>query len=330
MPTTSSVDALIAAGLVDPARRAEALDILRSTTAPATTTPSTARAATSVATEIAGYVGGILVVAAAAVFIGTEWSSMAALTRVLALVLSGLLLVGAGLAATRLGVAGSIRDAGQDIRRYLASVLLVGGAVVLGGAVGVWAAELTSWDDIWASRLALITITVLAGLSYVVVPSAVAQLVTAWSLGQAFAVITFGTGDLDHSALLFAALLLVTAVAWGLLTEAGAFRERQLGRFISGVLAVVGAQFLSFESGDRWWAYLALAVIGTLCFALYVRRGAWPHLAVGVVALTMAATEAALDLSDGSVGAAGALLIAGTVLLSASVLGMRLRRRAAS
>jgi len=60
-------------------------------------------------------------------------------------------------------------------------------------------------------------------------------------------------------------------------------------------------------------------------FATFVRLREWPYLAVGVIGLTLAATEAAVDFFDGS-GAAIGLLVAGSVLLITSLIAMRLRR----
>ncbi|HEX6485476.1 MAG TPA: hypothetical protein VF012_02095, partial [Nocardioidaceae bacterium] len=51
-----------------------------------------------------------------------------------------------------------------------------------------------------------------------------------------------------------------------------------------------------------------------------------PYLAVGVVGVTLAVPEALLDWTEGSLGTAGVLLVAGVTLLGASLLGLRLRK----
>ncbi|MCE1178352.1 MAG: DUF2157 domain-containing protein [Micrococcales bacterium] len=320
-----SVDALVGAGLVEPQRREEALDVLA-----ASVGSSRDRQTTSVLTEIAGYVGGILVLAAAAVFLATQWHTMSPATRVASLVAAALVLIGAGAAATRLGIRGTITDPGQEIRRYLASVLLVGGAIVLGFAAGLWSSEFTALRDPRPQSVGFATVVLAAALSYLVAPSAVALAGMALPLGMFCASVVFDQYPSEHDPLWFGGMLLVAGLVWGWLTELGAFREATAGRIITGAFAVIGAQNLAFGTGLEWIGYAALAAVGALGFAFYVHAGAWPYLATGVLALTMAATEAAVDWSNGALGAAGALLIAGAVLLGLSLLGMRMRREAAA
>ncbi|XVX20424.1 DUF2157 domain-containing protein [Actinomycetota bacterium] len=319
-----SVDALVGAGLVDPQRREEALAVL-------TTSERSAgdRQTTGVLTEIAGYVGGILVMAAAAVFLATQWHTMSPTTRVSALVAGALILIGAGVAATRLGIRGAITDPGQEIRRYLARVLLVGGAIVLGFAAGLWALEFTDLREPRPQSIGFATVVLVSALSYLVASSAVALAGAALPLGMLCASLVYDQEPGEHDPLWFGGMLLVAAVIWGVLSERGAFREVTVGRLITGAFAVIGAQNLAFSTGEEWIGYAALAVVGAIGFALYVRGGAWPYLALGVLALTMSATEAAVDWSNGALGAAGALLVAGAVLLGLSLLGMRMRKEAA-
>lgn len=316
---THSVDALIAAGLLDRERRDEAVGVLTR----AERSPSD-RATTGVLTEIAGYVGGILVIAAAAVFLATQWSSMSPVARIAALTAGGLLLAGSGLAATRLG--GPVTAAGHEVRHYLAAALLVAAAAVLGGAAGVAAYELTDLREPVPQAVGFGVLVVLAALSYRLVPTALAQLATGVSLVPFFASLVFDQTSGPHDQQVFGGLLLVAGVAWGVLAERGAFREVTVARVVAGALTVIGAQNLVFVDGQEWIGYAVLALVGAAGFATYVRGGHWPHLVVGVLALTLAATEAAVDWSNGAVGAAGALLIAGAALLGLSLLGMRIRR----
>ena len=59
-------------------------------------------------------------------------------------------------------------------------------------------------------------------------------------------------------------------------------------------------------------------------FAVYVAKRAWPYLLAGVAGVTLAVPEALLDWTEGSLGTAGVLLVAGVTLLGASLLGLRL------
>jgi len=73
---------------------------------------------------------------------------------------------------------------------------------------------------------------------------------------------------------------------------------------------------------------MAVATVGAVAFAAYVRVRVWPYLAIGVIGLTLAATQAAVDYLPGAAGAAAGLLVAGAMLLATSLLAMRLRKSA--
>jgi hypothetical protein len=49
-------------------------------------------------------------------------------------------------------------------------------------------------------------------------------------------------------------------------------------------------------------------------------------LAAGAVALAVVVPQAAIDYSDGALGAAGALLVSGLSIVAASVVGLRVRK----
>lgn len=316
-----AVDALIAAGLLDSDRRHDAVAVLSR----AERSPSD-RATTGVLTEIAGYVGGILVIAAAAVFLATQWSSMGPATRVAALAVGGLVLAAAGISATRLGLREPVTAPGHEIRRYLAGALLVAASGVLGGAAGLWANEFTGLREPRPQSIGFGVVVALAALSYRLVPSALGQIATAVALLPLSASLVFDQTSRPYDPWVFGGSLLAAGVVWGVLAEVGVFREETVARVVAGVLAVFGAQNFVFVQSHSWVGYAGLALVGVVGFALYVRGGHWPHLVAGVLALTLSATEAAVDWSDGAVGAAGALLIAGAALLGLSVLGMRMRR----
>ena len=62
-----------------------------------------------------------------------------------------------------------------------------------------------------------------------------------------------------------------------------------------------------------------------MCASLRRERPGGRPLEHRAVWLTLATTEAAVDLTDGALGAAGALLVAGAALLVASAAGLRMR-----
>jgi hypothetical protein len=92
------------------------------------------------------------------------------------------------------------------------------------------------------------------------------------------------------------------------------------------VLVLAGAQMPVLEGdGPEWVGYLVTAVAAAAALAMYVRRLAWPYLALGVVAVTLVVPEALFHWTRGSLGSAGVLLVAGLTLLVAALLGLRLR-----
>jgi hypothetical protein len=155
------------------------------------------------------------------------------------------------------------------------------------------------------------------------VPSVLVHL----ALGAATVVLLTGVWLGDGAGLEFArgGLTLAVAAAWLLLTRR-VWAEPTVGSAVGALLLLLGAQLL-LELDNPGWAHAATLGVALVLFGLYWWRGEWPFLAVGVVALTMAVTEALIEWTEGSVGAGGAVLIAGLTLLAASGGAVLLRRR---
>lgn len=330
-------DALVDAGLLDPDRREEATPVIGPVLA-----PTVARAVASVAApapteagvaaaplrrrmaEVAGYVGGALVVGAAVLFFGNSWPDLALAARVgvLAGIAALLLVVGGGVVALAGGPA-ALRAAEEAIRRRLASVLLTGAAAAAAFAVGVWL------DEVMAEEQAVVTLSMLVALLAVLAGYRVAAS-TVGQLGAAAAAFMLVPAALawvteDFSEVLFGGIILGLGTLWVIAAETGAWREAQPARIIGLSLALVGAQIPAF--GDEVaWAYTLTGAVAVLAFAGYLTRRAWPYLAAGVVGLTVAVPEALFDLTGESLGAAGVLLATGLTLLVAALLGLRLRQ----
>jgi hypothetical protein len=67
-------------------------------------------------------------------------------------------------------------------------------------------------------------------------------------------------------------------------------------------------------------------IVSVAAFAMYVRTVAWPYLVIGVLGVTLVVPEAIIDWTGGSLGPAGAVLLAGVTLLGASLAGFRVRK----
>jgi len=284
------VSGLVDAGLLDPARSAEAETVVQGALreGPVSSAPLRRRLA-----EIAGYVGGAFVVGAAWLFFSATWDDLGRAGQVSLLLVSAAVLVAGGLLLAR-----AERRAGADpldsIRGRLAAVLLTGGAACTAFGAGIWLDGVLGNGELVVVLAALAGVLVAVG-GYLAVP---------FPLGL---------------------LVLLLGGVWLGLAERGVWRERTTARVIGCVIAFVGAQ-IPVADEQAWVAYLATAGLGAAAFGLYVGTRSWPYLATGVIAVTVAVPEALYDWAGGSLGAAGILLATGVTLLVASLAGLRLRQ----
>ncbi|HET6651832.1 MAG TPA: hypothetical protein VFH10_04255 [Nocardioides sp.] len=316
------VDGLVGAGLLDPARAGEAETVVRNALAdePMPATPLRRRMA-----EIAGYVGAAFVVGAAWLFLSETWDELGLGGQVGLLLTSALVLAAGGLVLAR--PVRRAADPNDDIRGRLASVLLAGAAACAAFGVGLWLGDTLSEPDV-VLLLAALTGLVAALAGYVVIPSPIGQLATAVA---AFVTVTAGLTALpsDSTSIVPLALsVLGLGGIWLVLAERHVWLELTLGRALGCVIAFIGAQ-LAIGDAHSWVAYVATAALGVVAFGLYVGTRAWPYLVTGVLAVTVAVPEALYDWAEGSLGAAGILLVTGVTLLLAALAGLRLRQEVA-
>ncbi len=279
--------------------------------------------------EVAGYVGGAFVVGAATLFFGQSWADLSVGQQVGVLVGIAVLLaaVGVVLVVTAGGPA-ALRRTTESVRRRLASVLLTGAAASAAFGVGVLLADGTAEEDVVILVASMLALVVCLG-GYALAPTTTGQ------LGAAVAAVTgiaSGLSALPLESETLVALgmsVLALGVLWLGLAEGGVWSERTSGRVIGCTLAVIGGQLPLMGGAAEWVAYVATFLVGAVAFGVYVVRRAWPYLATGVVALTLAVPEALYDWAEGSLGAAGVLLATGMTLLGAALFGLRLRREVA-
>lgn len=324
------VAALEGRGLLDPARRAEAIEVVDRVLSgePAEQAPLKRRLA-----ELAGYVGGALVVAAGALFVADQWMDLSLGQQVGLLLGVALVLLAAGVATALTGDGlAAVRSGLAAARRRLASVLLTGGAAAAAASVMVWVDDLLSgpnrdyerdWLITFSGGAVMVAVT-LAG--YLLAPSVVGQLGIAVGLAFVAPAALDAGGDVDPIPLGLA--YLAVGLVWLVLAERRLWRELVPARITGSVFVVVGAQ-IPVASDSAWVGYLLTLLVAAVGFAMYVGRRSWPYLAVGVVGVTLAVPEALLDWTEGSLGTAGVLLVAGVTLLGSSLLGLRLRREVA-
>jgi hypothetical protein len=275
--------------------------------------------------EVAGYVGGSLVVAAAAVFVAEKWAGFTVAGRVATLAAIALVLLGSAVAFV-LTARRPLRERADDdgVRRRLASALACGGAV---------AAEFAVWvlvDDIeqqmssmpWFAGGLVLAAVALGG--YLLAPSALGQVAVAVGAGQALGsglALLVPSGDEVSVALALVAL----GVAWLALAERDVWGERTYGLVIGCLFLLLGGQ-LPVLTDNGTLGYVLTGLVAVVTVAMYVRTRAVPYLGAAVAALTLVVPEALLDWTDGSLGPVGVLLVSGVTLLVAGLLGLRLRK----
>jgi hypothetical protein len=266
--------------------------------------------------EVAGYLGGALILAAAGLFLGSSWDSLSRPARSLVLagfalasVLAGVVVAGGPLAVRRL--AGGSATA----RRRVVGVLFALASVPAGFAVAV---ALDRHAGSAASGVAFAV--ALAGLLLLpTVAGVVATAATSW-----YALLAT-SGDLHATRLTTGLLSMVLGLLWCALALLRRVAPRPLGLALGLGIAVLGAQWPLGQEGAHPWAYGLTFALAVACFLAY-RWVPDPALLVGgVLGATLAVPEAVADWTNGKVGGSVILLVAGVVLVAVSGVGLRLR-----
>jgi hypothetical protein len=325
-----SVDSAVAAALSDlvaegtltqsqAARVADRLGATRAVAQPGTTA-SPARGGRLA--EIAGYLGGALLLGAAALFLNSGWDDLSEASRVVTLAgLAVLLFVAGGFVAISSGQ--PVRELGRQhdsARRRLVSVLWTFAAASAAGATDL-GVGVEGWKLPAASAVGL----VVAAVTYALVPSVVGQ------LGMWVASIALVTGLVakigdDPGTTPHAVALVALGCAWVAIGLAGTVRDREVALATGAAIALFGAQ-LPLGGDQQWVAYVLTAGVALAGFIGYLSTRSWSVLTAGVLATTLVVPEALDDWTGGSVSAAGSLLVAGLTLLAASAAGLRLKSR---
>jgi hypothetical protein len=319
-------------GLLDPQRHDEALAALDRALAGSPERLSTEEPAAlrRRLVELAAYVGGAFVVAAGILFAAREWADLTVTQRVGLLGGVAVVLAASGIAVVVMtGGRLVVREPVFDARRRLAAALVTGAGFATAAAVMV---AMIDWVERTSSEqengelvglAASATLLVLVVLGYLYVPALAGQLAAAFATMY---LVPFALMSADlYGAVLHGLLVVGVGALWLLLAETGRWHELLPARVVGVAMLVVGAQIPIGSTDYAWVAYLSLAAVALFGFSVYVVRRAWPYLVAGVAGVTLAVPEALLDWTEGSLGTAGVLLVAGVTLLAASLLGLRLR-----
>lgn len=321
------VDALVTAGLVDASRHSDAATVVTGVLSAPEARRTTSR---GLLVEIAGYVGGALVLASAALFVAQQWDNLSDTMQVVVLAAIALLLgAAAAVVAVVGGGAAEVRAGADDVRRRLVVALSTAGALAAAVTVGRVVELATRTDQgngSWPIVAGSATMFALSAALYWLLPSLLGQLAmiaavfmgitSTWSLVDEMQTSTTGPG------LTFLAIGLL----WVLAAEWGVWRETTAARALGAGLTLFGAQFVRFGDDHNNLAYLLMLLVTVAVFAMYLRTASWPYLVVGVLGITLVVPEAIIDWTEGSLGAAGGVLVAGLTLLAAALVGLRVRK----
>jgi hypothetical protein len=279
---------------------------------------------TAVLAEVGGYVGAAFVVAAAVALVGPDWANFAQSTRIAILAGPGVLLLLAAL-ATALAVPGgwSFRPAAAErdghasaaIRRLIGALVLAGGGL-LGGATEVIREDHGS--NYWIPLVLLLV----WGIGYLLCRGVPLHLGTAGAL--VWTLLTAVNTDYENFPVV-GMTLVIAGVGWLLLGLYGLIEERTLAIETAGVMAFIGGEFAA-TSDVEGLGYALLGLLAVAGLTGYVRTHELSTLGVGAVALAVVVPEAVTDYTEGSLGAAGGLLVSGLSVVAVSVLAARLRR----
>lgn len=330
------VAALVEAGLVEAPRAAEARAVVERELAPPAALGSEGSEAADRRTgprltEVVAYAGAALVVVAIVLLGAQYWGEVSPAQR--SLILAGIalvLLTGALVVARVSGGTWRTRDRWDARPRFLAGTLVTTASVAAGLAAGSWILDTAfpppDYDQYNVATVAGVGLALaILFLGYAMAPSVLLHLGLA--LATVVLLLSVWTGDDDGAEILRAALVLAAGALWlALALVRWGWSEPQLGGAVGALLLFLGAQLL-LAHPEPGWAHAVTFALALGLFGLYWWRGWWPFLAVAVLALTTAVTEALIEWTDGSLGAGGAVLVAGLVLLAASGGAMLLRRR---
>ncbi|WP_149359616.1 hypothetical protein [Lolliginicoccus suaedae] len=259
--------------------------------------------------EVAGYIGGALVVAGAVLLLGLAWDELSRGARALILGITSLVLISAAV-----GFAGGLRalpSDGGSARERLGAVLFAGASVTIAFASGTF---VTSEAAMWAGLTGL----VVAVCAYVAMPA----LVTLAACAVMGVVAVVGTlGELNIGEEFLAVGLVILGIGWLVLATRSVVAPAWAGYLVGVVIAVIGSQ-IALSADSEAWAYSLAAVVAVACFVMFVATRSPILVLGGVIASALAVSEAVWHWTGGAIGGAAAVLIAGAVLLVGSAIGL--------
>jgi hypothetical protein len=288
---------------------------------------------TPILAEVGGYIGAAFVFAAAVALLGPNWDNFSLQGQVAVLAGPGvLLLIAAAVVAGALPGRSAFRPflglspGGDDhngdlpasaaIRRLIGALVLAGGGLFT-GAAGVIGEDLGS--DRWVPLVPLLV----WGLGYALFRGVPLHLGTAAALPVA--VLTLTDSEFHDQFPLSGLLLVLAGAGWAILSRYRVIEEQSLGIAVAGVLAFIGGEYAAASEYEAL-GYALLALLAAVGLTGYIRTRELSALGVGAVSLAVVVPQVVIDYTEGSLGAAGGLLVSGLSIVAVSVLATRLHR----
>jgi hypothetical protein len=291
--------------------------------------PSDERSWTPVLAEVGGYVGAAFVVGAVFALVGDGWDQFSQSVRVGILGGPGLLLLLAAVAIAvnlsgwtlrlRRPEPAGTTSTGDDRRPAILHRLI--GTLVLAGGGLLGAAVAAGVGDAYDRWIPVVPLLVWAS-GYLLVRGVPLHLGTASALvWTVFWVIDLSDVDTFPVS---GVVLALTAAIWAALAVYQVVEERALGFAVAGVMAFIGGESAAFSSYAEV-GYLLLGLLALTGLVVYVRSRELSALGVGAVSLAVVVPQVVIDYTEGSLGAAGGLLVSGLSIVAVSALATRLR-----
>jgi len=260
--------------------------------------------------EIGGYVGGAFTLVATLIILGSTWSQLSNMGRIITLLVLTIIFAAVALLLHR--------GEKSPVRARLVATLF--------SFAGISAAATAGVASPWQKAL------VASIVGSIVVDFAYFRNRTSVGHVSLFAFKIFAvTAFLDAvnifggavAALVFAAI----AMAWYFFSERGIFHEKMLGFSIASATAFVSAE-VAFIGSSEIVGYLLFLGTSVAGYLLYSRNRLWPFLVAAVTASTFGVAQLIITTLGGALGVSIGLLAAGLVLLGASTFILRTRRSA--
>jgi len=278
--------------------------------------------------EVAGYLGGGLLLAGVTLFVGASWQEMTRAQReftlaglALALAAAGVLVAGGPARVRSLAarlVPGQARAA-SPARRRIVGLLFAIASVPAAFAAGVGLA-----DQPHPGFVGAVVGTAVAVAGMIWLPTAFG--LVASGLMSIVATTAFADDVLHASDLTEALMILGLGGIWLVTALVRLLPSRPLGLALGAGFALTGPQYLISDDELLPLAYSTTFAVAVGAILLYRWQRSTALLVAGILGGTIAVPEAVSDWTGQNLGGAGALLLAGGVLVAASALGLRLRR----